>query len=143
MSEKLSSPSVPLSEWLRARFPEGVLATHQQAGDDTAVVRRESLRVVAQALRDEPELAFNVLMDLTAVDYREGRFEVVYHFYSLARNRRLRLKVPVEAHLIAQGKHAFNMGDRSSFAAVKNWPQRMAEWMQDRGYLKPAGAKTP
>jgi len=50
-------------------------------------------------------------------------------------------RVPVELHLIAQGKHAFNMGDRSSFLAVKNWPQRMAEWMQDRGYLTPAGGK--
>ncbi len=46
-------------------------------------------------------------------------------------------KVPVELHLLAQGKHAFNMGDRSSFAAVKGWPQRMAEWLYDRGYLKP------
>lgn len=50
-------------------------------------------------------------------------------------------KVPVEAHFIAQGKHAFNMGDRSAFLAVKNWPHRMVEWMQDRGYLAPAGKK--
>ncbi len=96
---------VPLvSEWLRTRFPEGVVATHQLCGDDTAVVRRESLRSVAQHLRDEPDLAFNVLMDLTAVDYLryssaspQARFEVVYHFYSLEHNRRVRLKVPVEA----------------------------------------------
>jgi len=52
-------------------------------------------------------------------------------------------KVSVEAHLLAAGKHAFNMGDRSNLAAVKHWPQRMADWMQDRGYLTPAGAKTP
>jgi hypothetical protein len=43
--------------------------------------------------------------------------------------------VPVEAHFLAQGKHAFNMGDRSSFAAVKHWPHRMAEWLSDRGLL--------
>jgi acetyl esterase/lipase len=47
-------------------------------------------------------------------------------------------KVPVEAHLLARGKHAFNMGDRSSLAAVKGWPQRMADWLADSGYLKPA-----
>ena len=46
-------------------------------------------------------------------------------------------RVSVEAHFIAQGKHAFNMGDRSTFAAVKNWPYRMAEWLGDRGCLKP------
>jgi len=47
-------------------------------------------------------------------------------------------KVSVEAHFIAQGKHAFNMGDRSGFAAIKGWPQRMADWLNDRGLMKPA-----
>ncbi len=46
-------------------------------------------------------------------------------------------KVPVEAHIFAMGNHAFNMGYRSEFASVKGWPSRMADWMQDRGYLKP------
>lgn len=50
-------------------------------------------------------------------------------------------KVPVELHLIAQGKHAFNMGDRSIFLAVKNWPHRMTDWLQDRGYLTPVKTK--
>lgn len=45
-------------------------------------------------------------------------------------------KVPVEAIFFARGKHAFNMGDRSEYAAVRNWPQRMAEWMGDSGFLK-------
>ncbi len=45
-------------------------------------------------------------------------------------------KVPVELHLIAEGKHAFNMGDRSEFLAIRGWPRRMGEWLYDRGYLK-------
>jgi len=45
-------------------------------------------------------------------------------------------KVSVEAIFLARGKHAFNMGDRSSFASVKNWPQRMADWLSDSGLLK-------
>jgi len=45
--------------------------------------------------------------------------------------------VSVELHLLAQGKHAFNMGDRSTFAAVQHWPQRMADWLDDRGFLTP------
>jgi acetyl esterase/lipase len=49
-------------------------------------------------------------------------------------------KVSVEAHFIAQGKHAFNMGDRSTFLAVRNWPHRLADWLNDRGFLKPAAA---
>ena len=44
-------------------------------------------------------------------------------------------KVPVEAIFFSRGKHAFNMGDRSTYAAIRNWPQRMAEWMGDSGFL--------
>jgi acetyl esterase/lipase len=44
-------------------------------------------------------------------------------------------KVPVEAIFFARGKHAFNMGDRSAYAAIRNWPQRMAEWMGDSGFM--------
>jgi acetyl esterase/lipase len=46
--------------------------------------------------------------------------------------------VRVEAHFLAQGKHAFNMGDRSTLVSVKTWPQRMADWLADGGYLTPA-----
>ena len=44
-------------------------------------------------------------------------------------------KVPVQAIFLARGKHAFNMGDRSPYASIRNWPQRMAEWMGDSGFL--------
>jgi len=44
-------------------------------------------------------------------------------------------RVPVELHLIARGKHAFNMGDRSEFLAIRHWPDRMADWLADRGLL--------
>jgi acetyl esterase/lipase len=44
-------------------------------------------------------------------------------------------KVPVEMHLYQNGTHAFNMGKRSEFVTLKNWPQRLADWMQDGGRL--------
>jgi len=44
----------------------------------------------------------------------------------------------IETHIYAQGKHAFNMGQRSDFVAVKNWPQRLADWLADRGLTKAA-----
>lgn len=50
-------------------------------------------------------------------------------------------KVPVEAILLSKGKHAFNMGNRSSLATIRNWPQRMAEWLGDSGFLKPMQGK--
>jgi hypothetical protein len=42
----------------------------------------------------------------------------------------------VEAIFFAKGKHAFNMGDRSPYIGIRNWPQRMGEWMEDSGFLK-------
>lgn len=45
-------------------------------------------------------------------------------------------KVPVEMHLLSQGKHGFNMGNRSQLSSVKTWPQRMADWLADNGWLK-------
>lgn len=44
--------------------------------------------------------------------------------------------VPVEVHLYAQGSHAFNMGNRSKLTTLKTWPQRMADWLLDNGYLR-------
>jgi acetyl esterase/lipase len=44
---------------------------------------------------------------------------------------------PVEVHVFAQGKHAFNMGNRSKLVSIKSWPQRMADWMADNDILTP------
>jgi acetyl esterase/lipase len=46
--------------------------------------------------------------------------------------------LPVEAHIYAQGNHAFNMGTRSTLTSIRTWPQRMADWMSDTGLLKPS-----
>ena len=87
---------------LKQAFAEAVLDQHAEHGDDTLTVRREAWREVAQFLRDEPDLRYNVLMDLTAVDYltlgdggRTPRYEVVAHLYSLSHNQRVRLKAAV------------------------------------------------
>jgi acetyl esterase/lipase len=45
-------------------------------------------------------------------------------------------KVPVEMHLYEKGAHAFNMGYRSPFVTLQQWPQRLADWMMDNGWLK-------
>lgn len=47
--------------------------------------------------------------------------------------------VPVEAHVYARGGHGYNMGFRSELATIKNWPQRMADWMADNFILDPTG----
>jgi acetyl esterase/lipase len=47
----------------------------------------------------------------------------------------LAANVPVEAIFLAKGRHAFNMGDRSKLVTVNTWPQRMADWLTDSGFL--------
>lgn len=47
---------------------------------------------------------------------------------------------PVEVHLYAHGGHGFNLGQRSKLASIKTWPQRLADWMSDNGFLAPAVA---
>ncbi len=47
------------------------------------------------------------------------------------------LGIPVEAHLYAAGGHGFNMGHRSDLISIRNFPDRMIEWMQDGGWLNP------
>lgn len=45
------------------------------------------------------------------------------------------LGIPVEAHLYAKGGHGFNMGQRSDLVSIRNFPDRMIQWMQDSGWL--------
>jgi NADH-quinone oxidoreductase subunit C len=89
--------SVALIELVKKNFPDAVLETHSQLGDDTVVLKPGSWKAVARFLRDDLRSAMNMLTDLTAVDFpnREPRFEVVAHLYSLEHGHRLRLKAKV------------------------------------------------
>jgi len=49
-------------------------------------------------------------------------------------------KRPVEVHIYAQGGHGFNLGARSKLASIKDWPQRMSDWLGDNGFLNPSPA---
>jgi NADH-quinone oxidoreductase subunit C/D len=84
---------------LQQRFGAAILAQHAAHGDDTLVVQRAAWRDIMRFLRDDPDLRYDFLMDLTAVDYlamgRTPRYEVVAHLYSLPHNQRVRLKAPV------------------------------------------------
>ena len=58
-----------ISEILKGKFPKTIIATHQYRGDDTVIVKGEGLKELAQALKEDPSLDFNFLMDLSCVDY--------------------------------------------------------------------------
>jgi NADH-quinone oxidoreductase subunit C len=108
---------------LKTRFGSALLDTHEHRGDATAVLDRAALIAALRYCLDDPALAFDMLMDLTAVDYlkypgREDgpRFDVVYHLYSLRHNHRLRVKVRVDED------------DASVPTAVPLWP--IANWLE-------------
>jgi acetyl esterase/lipase len=44
-------------------------------------------------------------------------------------------KVPVEVHIFTKGGHGFNMGNRSKLKSIHSWPDRLADWLYDNGYL--------
>jgi NADH-quinone oxidoreductase subunit C len=87
-----------LIEEIRTRLGEAVESVSESFGDDVLIVRSESVRGVLTALREKP-FDYAVLLDLTCVDFAagEGRFEIVYHVFSLSRNVRLRLKTSLPA----------------------------------------------
>ncbi|MEI7999590.1 MAG: NADH-quinone oxidoreductase subunit C [Candidatus Omnitrophota bacterium] len=90
---------------LQEQFSKEIIESHAFRGDETLVIRPSALLSVAKFLKVTEGLEFNFLMDLTAVDYlffaggriqKEYRFEVVYHFFSLKHNDRIRIKVAVD-----------------------------------------------
>jgi NADH-quinone oxidoreductase subunit C len=97
-----------LLESVSAILGDAVLDAHDYRGDATLLVAADRLVEVMTTLRDHEDCRFNMLVDLTAVDYlgRDPRFEVVYHLSSFdpelrgsdpARTRRrIRVKVAVD-----------------------------------------------
>lgn len=112
-----NTPEISL-QLLKENFPEAVLDTLLPQGDATAVIRSGSLPDVIEFLKLDPRLQFDVLIDITAVDYRDRkpRFDVVYHLLSLPFNRRLRLKVGIED------------GDSSLVSLTPWW--KSADWLE-------------
>jgi NADH-quinone oxidoreductase subunit C len=80
---------------IKNKFPEAVTDVLEFRGETTLVIKPEALIEVATFLRDEPALGFDLLSDVSAVDYYPDhpRFAVNYHLYALDNAHSLRLKV--------------------------------------------------
>jgi NADH-quinone oxidoreductase subunit C len=89
----VTDPATP--DRLLERFPDAVRAR----GEVTLVVDRRELLDRLRELRDDDELSFDFLSDLTASDWpdREPRFWLAYHLSSSAHRRRVRVKVGLES----------------------------------------------
>ena len=70
--------------------------THDLSNNElTIAIKPEDLLSVFKKLKENINLSFDMLIDITAVDYpkRNKRFEVVYHLLSLTNKNRLRVKI--------------------------------------------------
>lgn len=77
-----------MADRIRAAFPDAV----RDANDVWVEVAPERALDVARFLRDDPECAFEMATNVTAVDWVDY-FEVVYHLQSITRNQIMTLKV--------------------------------------------------
>ncbi len=84
-------------EKIKKRFAGAVLSAKAEFGEGTVSIKRDSLLDVCRFLHDDPELYFDFITDICSVDFigQEERYEVVYHFYSVKHNHRIRIKARV------------------------------------------------
>jgi NADH-quinone oxidoreductase subunit C len=122
---------------LLGRFSSGAIdQTESQHGDEIAWVKRDNLVEVATWLRDDPAMAFDSPVFVTAIDRLDWRpvgvapseswnetkprFEVCYQLRSLAHRHRVRLKIAVPEHdprvpSLSRLWPAFNWQERETF----------------------------
>jgi NADH-quinone oxidoreductase subunit C len=93
MSEALNE----LAGYIELKQPEAVVSTAVAFGELTVVANLANLEALVEFLRDDASCRFSTLVDITAVDHleRAQRFDMVYHFLSMYRNQRIRVKVAV------------------------------------------------
>ncbi|MFN8008304.1 MAG: NADH-quinone oxidoreductase subunit C [Terriglobia bacterium] len=112
--------SLTLSK-LRENFANNLIEVHSFRGDDTALIQPEALLPLMTYLKTTPELNFDMLMDLSAVDClglgKPYRFEVVYHLFSISLKHRIRIKVPA----VAENPEVDSL---ASLWPVANWFER-------------------
>lgn len=80
-------------ERLQRCFPDKVSGFKGDVFDPCFHVDPQVIVEVSRYLRDEPELKFEILSDLTALDWpKEEKIQVVYHLYSYAHRHQVVLK---------------------------------------------------
>ncbi len=111
-----------LVDLLKRTFPDAVLSSHAQHGDETVIVDPRRWHEVAAFLKTSPAADMSMLMDLTAVAFpdRAPRFEIVAHFHSLAKGHRVRLKARV-GDALGKSVHIASLADLWGSA---NWMER-------------------
>ncbi|MFN3643416.1 MAG: NADH-quinone oxidoreductase subunit C [Gemmobacter sp.] len=93
MSEALEE----LAAHIAQRRPDDVIGHAVAHGELTLTVALPRIVGLVEFLRSDQNCRFSTLVDITAVDWpeRADRFDLVWHFLSMYRNHRIRLKAAV------------------------------------------------
>ena len=85
-----------LADRIKAEFPAA--GSSLSFGELTLTAEPKDIVRVIAYLRDDPDCQFTILIDICGVDYpnRPRRFDVVYHLLSIAKNRRIRIRIETE-----------------------------------------------
>jgi NADH-quinone oxidoreductase subunit C len=111
-----------IGERLSAKLGEKVTATNLEAASPFAVVAADAIIEAASFCKSDPDLAFDNLMCLSAVDYPKEtppRMEVVYHLLSYKHGHTFALKV----HLPRENPTVTTV---EGLWGVANWHEREA-----------------
>ena len=94
----MSLDAASVQQKVEAKFPGKITRAELEVKDPFFVIDKDAIVDVATYLRDEPELAFEMLHCHSAVDYlgakdQEDRIEVVLHLTSLKHRHWIVLKI--------------------------------------------------
>ncbi len=79
---------------VKERFSEQVGDLNERALDPYFLVQPEAIRDICRYLKEDPDLAFDCLSNMSGVDYlKEGKIQVVYHLYSYTHRHKIVVKV--------------------------------------------------
>lgn len=97
MTESQQEPLRELGAQIEAKRPDCVLSWDVSFGELNVDVAPANIAEFVEFLKTDSSCKFSSLVDVTAVDYpeRAKRFDVVYHFLSMYRNQRIRLRVSI------------------------------------------------
>ena len=79
---------------------EAIHSSEVNLGDSVLFVGAERIHDIAEYLKNDPDLDFDYLSNITGTDYlneeREPRFEVVYELHSIEKNHSIRIRVGLD-----------------------------------------------
>jgi NADH-quinone oxidoreductase subunit C len=106
MSEALQE----LAAMIELKRGDAVQGVSVAFGELTITANLAHLESLIEFLRDDASCRFSSLVDITAIDHpqRVERFDVVYHFLSMYRNHRIRVKVAVREDEMVPSIHAIH-----------------------------------